>query len=150
MSSRYKGTPEEQLALNTYIKLMRSTRAVRWNLGRHLESYGLTLSQLGVLESLYHLGSMIENELRPKLFALGLEVDELFNRLERKALIRRERSPGERRLTVVYLTEVGKELVEEVFPRHVKHVVDCFSVLSEQERAQLSELCKKLGLHSEA
>ncbi len=150
MSSRYHGTPEQLGALNAYIKLMRATRAVRWKLGRHLESYGLTLTQLGVLDCLYHLGTMAERELRPRLFELGLKVDELLDQLERRALIRRERAASERRTTLVYLTEPGREMVEEVLERHVSQVVKCFEVFSRDERETFEELCRRLGLHSEA
>lgn len=150
MSTRYQGTDEEVRALNVYIKLQKAARTLAWRLGSQLENYGITMSQLGVLDILYHLGSMPENELRPKLLGLGTDVDHLLEGMEHLALVRRERHPQERREVLVYLTDRGRELVEEVFPRHVSTLVACMEVLGPREQEQLGDLCRRLGLHAGA
>lgn len=150
MSTRYQGTERERQALDTYVKLMKSVRAVSNHLSRNLETYGLTLPALGVLDTLYHLGgSLPDSELRPRLFGIGLKVDDLLKSLEKRALIRRERSPHERRMVLVFLTDKGRELMEEVFPKHAERLTECLSVLSDEEQKTLGALCKRLGLHAE-
>lgn len=150
MSTRYQGTPEEVAALDLYMKLMKAARSVSWKLGSQLENHGLTLPQLGVLDILFHLGSMPEHELRPKLLGLGMNVDELLERMEQLALIRRVRQPEERRTVLVFLTDRGREMMDEVFPRHVRNLVSCMQVLSLEEQEKLGEMCRKLGLHAGA
>ena len=53
----------EQRALQTYVKLMRATSSVTARMHRHLNIDGLTGSQFGVLEALYHLGPLCQREI---------------------------------------------------------------------------------------
>ena len=56
MPTHYKGTEEERRALDVFIKLMRAAESVADRTGGPMAAAGLTPSQFGVLETLYHLG----------------------------------------------------------------------------------------------
>ena len=66
MGTHYHGTTEEISALDVLIKLSRAAEAVTVRVNRHLQAEKLTMSQFGVLEALYHLGPMHQNQLGDK------------------------------------------------------------------------------------
>ena len=67
MRREHQGNQKEALALNTYVKLMRSAESITIRIHKHLASAGLTLSQFAVLEALFHLGPLYQREIGQKL-----------------------------------------------------------------------------------
>ena len=105
----------------------------------------LTVSQFGVLESLYHLGPMCQSTLGAKLLRSGGNITMVIDNLEKRGLVHRERDPDDRRMTVINLTKAGTELIERIFPNHLAEIVREMNALTPQEQEQLGALCKKLG-----
>jgi MarR family transcriptional regulator, 2-MHQ and catechol-resistance regulon repressor len=146
MSTHYQGTPAEESALDVYIKLMRAAEVVNLRINRHLKSSQLTISQFGVLEAIYHLGPMHQNQLAAKILKTGGNLTLVIDNLVKRGLVRREQDPQDRRCFSIHLTETGRDLVRDLFARHVPVVVETIGVLSLEEQAQLAALCRKLGL----
>jgi MarR family 2-MHQ and catechol resistance regulon transcriptional repressor len=146
MGTHFAGTDEEIRALNSYIKLSRASEEVSHTINSHLREHGLSLSQFGVLEALYHLGPMTVGHLGEKILRtsgnMTLVVDNLFKR----GLVDRQRCPEDRRRVDVTLTDEGRALLEQVWPEHLDGVVAAFGVLTPEEQEQLGALCRKLGL----
>ena len=67
MGTHYSGTESEVRALNAFIKLMRAAHSTGARLNVDLTGAGLTESQFGVLEALYHLGPLHPCDLGAKL-----------------------------------------------------------------------------------
>lgn len=146
MPSHYNGTDDEIRALNTYIKLMRATNTIQTRLERRLAISNLTENQFGTLEMIYHLGAVHQHVLSQKLFTSKGNVTVLVDRLEKRGLVRRERSTDDHRLVSVHLTDAGRNLVETILPEHVTAIVELISVLKPKEQENLATLCKKLGV----
>ena len=145
MGTRYRGTQEEVRALDTYIKLMRAAELVTTRIHRHLTAVNLTISQFGVLEALFHLGSLSQRDLAEKLLKSGGNMTMVIDNLEKRQLVKRERSVEDRRFVSVCLTEEGRQLISKIFPQHVAAVVDEISILTESEQEELGCLCRQLG-----
>lgn len=145
MGTRYLGTQEEVLALDTFIKLVRATESVSTRIHRRLAETDLTVSQFGVLEALFHLGCLYQRELAEKLLKSGGNMTLVIDNLEKRSLVKREREPDDRRCIKVCLTEKGHQLISQIFPSHVAAVVDEMSILTPDEQAELGRLCRKLG-----
>lgn len=145
MPTHYSGTTQEVTALNAFIKLTRSVEALAARLSRSSVLEGLTLSQFGALETLYHLGPMCQSELGEKLLRSGGNITLVVDNLEKCGLVHRERVPEDRRMIRVSLTEAGRELIERVFPRQMQRIVGEMSILTLEELNTLGALCKKLG-----
>ena len=145
MGTRYLGTKEEVAALDAYIKLVRAAESVSTRLHRHLDAHKLTVTQFGVLEALYHLGSMYQRELAEKLLKSGGNITLVIDNLEKRQLVKRDREVGDRRCISVSLTDTGKQLITAVFPTHVAAVVKEMSILTLTEQAELGRLCRRLG-----
>lgn len=147
MGTHYQGTAEEIRALDTFIKLVRATESASGRIHQHLEQTNLTVSQFGVLEALWHLGSLSQRDLGHKLLKSGGNITLVIDNLEKRQLVRRERQTHDRRVILVCLTELGSTLIQDVFPRQVQAVVQEMSVLTPIEQENLGQLCRRLGKH---
>ena len=148
MPTHHKGTPQEELALNTFIKLTRATESLETRLAQKGTLGYLTPTQFGVLEVLFHLGAMCQNEIGGKLLKSSGNMTLVLDNLEKHGLVQRVRNPEDRRMVTVSLTENGRQLIAEVFPRQAAAIADELSVLSPEEQTTLGNLCKKLGKQS--
>jgi len=146
VGTHYKGRPAEVRALNAYIKLTRATSSVAGRLSRQLANAGITPTQLGVLEALLHLGSLGQRALGGKLLMSGANITTVVDNLERRRLVRRERSGDDRRNVTVHLATDGRRLISKIFPGHAAAIAEAFSALTAAEQDELGRLTKKLGL----
>ena len=146
MRRKHQGNEKEILALNTYVKLMRSAESITARIHKHLASTGLTLSQFAVLDALFHLGPLYQREIGQKLLRSSGNITMVIDNLEKRGYAKRERKKEDRRFMLVRLTDEGSELIRKVFPPHAAVIAREMSVLSEREQETLAQLCKKLGL----
>ena len=145
MGTRYLGTQEQVLALDTFIKLVRATDSVSNRIHRHLAETDLTVSQFGVLEALFHLGPLYQRDLAEKLLKSGGNMTLVIDNLEKRELVKREREADYRRCIKVCLTQKGHQLISRIFPSHVAAVVNEIGILTPDEQKELGRLCRKLG-----
>jgi MarR family 2-MHQ and catechol resistance regulon transcriptional repressor len=146
--SRYRRDRTERLALGTYLKLTRAADRLWDRLALGLQREGLTPSQFGVLEALYHLGPMCQRDLGTRILRSSGNMTLVIGNLERRGLARRERSAEDRRFTQVHLTPEGERLIRRVFPGHAAAITRELSVLTQEEQRTLGNLCRKLGTES--
>jgi MarR family 2-MHQ and catechol resistance regulon transcriptional repressor len=145
MPTHYQGTPEEELALDTYIKLTRATDTINARLSLASSMQELTISQFGVLEALYHLGPQAQNILGEKILKSNSNMTTVIDNLEKRQLVHRERAKDDRRKIIVHLTDAGLNLIKDIFPKHVRAIEQQFSVLNAEEKQLLCDLLRKLG-----
>jgi len=146
MNDRFQGSQKEMRALNTYIKLMRAAESMTARAHQHLSSAGLTISQFGVLEALYHLGPLSQKDIGQKILRSSGNITMVIDNLEKRSLVRRERHKHDRRSFIVHLTDAGHKLIQKIFPPHAAVISNELSVLTAAEQKMLGVLCKKLGL----
>jgi len=147
--TNYKGTKQEVRALSAYVKLMRATEALSARIHRHLAEAGLTISQFGVLEAIYHVGPLSQAEIARKVLKSTGNITMVIDNLEKRKLVERQRSEEDRRFYSVRLTPQGKELIEGIFPRHAAKIVAELNILSSTEQETLGNLCRRLGLQEQ-
>ena len=146
MPTHHAGSEEEVRALNVFIKLVRSTNTLLGALLPPLQrEFGLTESQLGVLEALHHLGPLAQGQICQKILKSGSNVTTVVDNLERDGLVERVRDDEDRRVQVVHLTERGRELIGRAFPVHAARITALMAHLNPAEQDQLASLCGKLG-----
>jgi MarR family 2-MHQ and catechol resistance regulon transcriptional repressor len=135
------GGPDQ--AVRAYVKLNRATRSVLAAVEKRVAAAGLTLTQLGVLEAVLHKGPMTQRELGRKVLTSAGNMTDLCDKLVTRGLVRRERRDG--RSVQVELTPEGREIIEELFPRHAADIAAAFASLTPAEIAELDRLLRKLG-----
>lgn len=142
--AKFTGSKKHQLALNTFVKLVRCTNSVCNDVHNHFLGE-LTVSQFGILEALYHLGPMAQKELAEKILKSPGNITTIINNLEKNALVRREVKNDDKRYYTIHMTLKGRSTIERIFPAHADIVLDRISVLTETEQHALGRLLKKLS-----
>jgi MarR family 2-MHQ and catechol resistance regulon transcriptional repressor len=145
MPTHYQGSAREVRALNTFIKLTRAVDSLVARLDQRGTQGGLTHTQFGVMEALYHLGSMCQSELSSKVLRSTGNMTLVIDNLEKHGLVRRQRDAEDRRFITVSLTPAGEELISRIFPEHVAAITEELGVLESSEQEILANLCLKLG-----
>jgi MarR family 2-MHQ and catechol resistance regulon transcriptional repressor len=132
-------------ALRTYVKLMRATRSVVARVEPMLAAEGLTLTQFGVLEALFHRGPLTHRDLGRKVLTSAGNMTDVVDKLESRGFVHRVRDAADRRLVRVELTEAGRSRIAALFPRHAVDITEAMSGLPEAELEALGELLRRLG-----
>lgn len=145
MGTNYQGTVEETLALDTYIKYVRSYDTMKRRIDGQNTIGDLSGSQFGTLEMLHHLGPLTQKDIGQKLLVSKSNVVTVIDKLESRGFVERQRSLEDRRCVFIHLTEDGREKIEEVLPVHVAAITEEMNRLSPQEQKDLGRLCRKLG-----
>lgn len=145
MSTKHPGSEREIRALNAFITLMRAAETLTIVCNRKLSLSGLTETQFGTLEALYHLGPLHSGELAGKLLKSGGNLTLVLEHLELRGLVIRSRDVDDRRFVTVELSDSGRELMRQIFPDHAAFITSLMDNLSDPEQEQLRELCRKLG-----
>lgn len=112
-----------------------------------LEPYGIQLWGFDVLASLRRVGepyAQTPTELMRTCFLTSGAVTNRVNRLEKLGLVTRRADLEDRRSIKVVLTEAGREVVENGFNDRVEGMREVFKVLTDDERATLASLLRKL------
>ena len=148
--TNYKGSKDQVRALNAYVKLMRASESLTARIHRHLTDAGLTITQFGVLEALFNLGPLSQRQIAGKILKSSGNITLVIDNLEKRGLVKRERSTEDRRLYAVDLTAAGRRVINDIFPRHAARVVEEMKALTNAEQEELSRLCRKMGLKGEA
>lgn len=148
MGTYYKGTAKEKLALNTFIKLIRSGNTLSSGINLILAKNSLTESQYNLLDALYHLGCLTQKELGKKLLKSGGNITMVIDNLEKQGLVERISGEKDRRTYTVHLTVKGKNKIKSVLPGIVKFIKNEMNILTENEQLEVQRLCKIIGLRN--
>lgn len=140
----------QQDALNLHIALTRASQWVNAHMDKDIRRFGLTRSEFGVLELLYHKGAQPIQQIGGKVLMSSGNITYVVDKLEKRGFVRRNASKEDRRLIYAEITEEGTAFIQEAFPKHAEVIAEVMSGLSEEERRISAELLKKLGRHAQA
>lgn len=135
-------------AVDAYLRLILAAETAVGHVQRTLRQHGLTPSQLAILELLVRRGPMHHRQIGQWVSRSSGNVTTVVDNLERRGLVRRERSRRDRRCVTVHLTGEGRAVAERVLPTYVEEVNRAMAALDEQGLTELSSLCDVL-LHEE-
>ena len=133
------------LNLKALIALSRGTHNVHKREYKTIKEGGLTVSQFAVLEILYHKGDLRVCEIMEKILATGGNMTVVIDNLVKENLVKRCSDPKDRRVNLISITEKGRNLISEIFPKHLENINDIFSILTSEEKKNLIKLVKKLS-----
>lgn len=131
--------------LRAHIELSRSLTKIRTKETAWLTQYDLTLPQFGILESLYHLGSLTVTQVTTLTLSTPGNITVVIKNLQAKGLIQTLPSVEDRRIKILSITEEGSALIASIFQTHVDNLTGWYDkALSEEEIQTLSHLLRKL------
>ena len=146
MSTHYNGTAKEKLALDTYIKLIRSGDSLSSGIKLILAKNSLTESQFNVLDALFHLGHLTQKEIGKKLLKSGGNITLVVDNLEKPGLVERRRDEKDRRTFTIHLKGKGKDKIKSVLPDIVKFITEEMNILTSKQQYEIQKMCKAIGL----
>lgn len=137
---------ETSAALKSLIVLSRAQHAVEEEVRKDIQSHGLTPTEFGVLELLYHKGKQPIQHIGKRILLTSGSMTYVIDKLEKKELLQRVRCPKDRRIVYAEITDKGYQQIEQIFPAHEQKITEIFSVLSPEEKEQFIALLKRVGL----
>ncbi|WP_223067701.1 MarR family winged helix-turn-helix transcriptional regulator [Paenibacillus caui] len=132
-------------SLKLFTVLSKAYRALMDRAVRDMKQYGLSASEFAILEVLYHKGSIPLQHIGEKVLITSGSITYNIDKLEKRGLLKRVPCEQDRRVIYAEITASGKELFDDIFPRHAAFVDGMMPGLSAQEKRELTEQLKKLG-----
>ena len=136
---------ETKSALETWEKLAKVFNDFSKLNAKKIKSFGLTLPQFSIIETLGNFGSMKIGELNNLMIYNGGNMTLVLDQLEKMNYTRRTNSPTDRRAILIELTDEGFKLFNEIYPQHATSLKEKFVTLSVKEQKDLDGLLAKLG-----
>ncbi len=144
MENKKSYNQKNDLNLKVLIALNRGTNHLRKFEIKAIAASGLTISQFGVLEMLYHLGPLkICQIIEKSLFTSG-NMTVVVNNLEKMGMVARRKDPKDKRSWYIAITQSGTTLIEQAFPEHLANISAALANINDQEKKQLIAILKKL------
>lgn len=106
--------------------------------------YGITRREWRVLSCLADVEGVQSSELAERAMLDRAPTSRTLTRLVEKGLVRREPKPSDRREVHVFLTDEGRRVYAEVFPRVAAIQRDLLAPFSAAERRQFDDLLARL------
>jgi len=124
----------EDLSLKLFTVILRTHNSLMEVDKRDIRRYGLNQTEFGVLEILYHKGSLPLQQIGEKILITSGSITYVINKLESKQLISREVCIEDRRIIYAILTEKGRELLGRIFPEHAMALEKALGGLNSEEK----------------
>lgn len=119
------------------VALRRIIRAVDIQSRKLEKSVGLTTPQLLVMQAIDELGDVPVSQLARHVSLSQATITAILDRLERKALVLRQRSTTDKRVVIARLSEQGRETLAGAPTPLQEHFVERFQSLKDWEQSLL-------------
>lgn len=150
MDSTNNDTKDTELSLKLFVVLSRAIEAIEKKIAENMKNYGLNLTEFGVLELLFHKGDQPIQKIGQKILIASSSITYVVDKLEKKKYAKRVSCPTDRRVTYAAITDEGRVLMEEIFPKHTELMNELMGVLEAKEKTTMIEKLKKLGLYAKS
>lgn len=139
---------DEKLRAITVI--LRAAQSIEEVVRKDVTCYGLNTTEFAVLEALYHKGRLPIQIIGKKILIASSSITYVVDKLEEKQFICRSGCENDRRIKYVSLTEQGRQLMNDIFPKHKKKMVQLFEHIGEQSLYDMNEVLKQIGKKAES
>ncbi|MEC0168942.1 MarR family transcriptional regulator [Paenibacillus graminis] len=141
------GTQDEEQAasLKLFVVLSKAYKSLMDHAVKDMKSHGLASAEFMVLEVLYHRTRIPLQQIGEKILVTSGSITYNIDKLEKRGLLKRVPCSEDRRVTYAEITDAGRELFDDIFPRHVSSIHSLMGSLNQEEKSQAIQLLKKLG-----
>src|SRR5262249_7712514 len=133
--------PHLDAIVETIIYLYTESRRLTKGMAREV---GLTGPQLTVIKLLEQLGDLSLSTLSEHIRAKNSTVTGIIDRMEREGLVRRERSPTDRRVVYIRLTDKGTRLARQIEVEPMEIFRGALLSLTQADLRELLRILSKL------
>jgi DNA-binding MarR family transcriptional regulator len=141
---------EKDLSDQVLSALRRVIRAVDLHSRQLVRTHGLTSPQLLALNTLLRSGELTVGELARKLSLSESTVTDILNRLGKRGLVARSRSPEDKRRVLVMATDQTRELLKDAPPLLQERFLDELRDLAEWEQNLLLSSLQRIATMMDA
>ncbi|KWZ66988.1 MarR family winged helix-turn-helix transcriptional regulator [Bacillus altitudinis] len=137
---------DQELDLRLFRVWMKAYHALFANIQKDIERYDIEFENFQILELLYSKGPHPVQKISEILSIPSGSITYVVNKLEKQELVKRQCAPSDKRVFHVLLTDKGKQLFDDIFPKHTDVISQNLSFIETDEKEQLIEWLKKIGL----
>ncbi|WP_068673390.1 MarR family winged helix-turn-helix transcriptional regulator [Oceanobacillus sp. Castelsardo] len=139
---------QEDLSLKLFVVLNRTLDSIKNRVEEDIRCLGLNPTEFAVLELIYNKGDQPIQKIGEKVLIASSSTTYVVDKLEKKGLIKRNPCPTDRRITYAGLTPDGKDLMDEIFPKHKTTIQQILAGLDVNEKETMIQQLKKLGYYA--
>ncbi|SES01143.1 MarR family winged helix-turn-helix transcriptional regulator [Psychrobacillus sp. OK032] len=136
---------KENLSLKSFVVLMKASKVVQERTKKDISNYNMHTSEFMVLEALYSKGKQTVRQISDAVLINSGSITYVMDKLVAKGLLERIDCKEDRRVVYIQITEEGKKLMDEIFPKHQLILEEIFSCITDQEKEVFIELLKRVG-----
>jgi DNA-binding MarR family transcriptional regulator len=129
--------------VSLWVRLLESHNMMLGEIRRRLAD-AATMPRFDLLANLEREDGQTLAALSRRMLVTAGNLPGLVDRAERDGVVERRADPRDRRLSRVYLTPKGRELITELLPVHATHIGELLGGLDAAERRELRRLLGKL------
>ena len=134
---------ETNLNLSTLVVFTRAEQKIHKMEYETMKAGGLTSSQFAVLEALYNKGDLRICEIIEKILTTSGNITVVIKNLEKDELVIKYPDPEDKRSMIISLTDKGRKIMDDIFPKHVENINEIFNILTIEEKLELKKILKK-------
>lgn len=136
--------PDSKERLRLWLRLLRAARSIEAELREQLKSrFGSTLPRFDVMAALYRQpDGMAMGDLSRFLLVSNGNVTGIVERLVADGYVVRSKRDGDRRTSIVRLTDAGRDAFETMAQAHESWVNELLGAVSENEARRLSAMLR--------
>jgi DNA-binding MarR family transcriptional regulator len=134
---------ETNLNLSTLVVFTRAEQKIHKMEYETMKAGGLTSSQFAVLEALYNKGDLRICEIIEKILTTSGNITVVIKNLEKDEFISKYPDSEDKRSMIISLTDKGRKIMEDIFPKHVENINEIFSILTIEEKLELKKILRK-------
>jgi DNA-binding MarR family transcriptional regulator len=131
------------IGVSLWVRLLESQNLMLAEVRRRLAE-DCTMPRFDLLANLEREDGQTLAALSRRMLVTAGNLTGLVDRAERDGVVERRPDPSDRRLSRVFLTAKGRELIQGLLPVHGTHVSELLSSLDAAERRELRRLLGKL------
>jgi len=135
----------ENLSLKAFVITMKASKALEELTKKDIKKHGMRASDFAILEALYHKGRQTIREISESVLISTGSITYVIDKLEKKELLIRTNCPDDRRAVYLEITAKGKQMMDEIFPKHQQVIEEVFQGISENDKETVIEVLKKVG-----
>lgn len=135
----------ENFSLKAFVVLMKASRTLEEIIKKDISTYGMRTSDFTILEALYHKGRQTIREISEAVLINTGSITYVIDKLENKGLLERSNCADDRRVVYIQITNQGKELMDDIFPKHQRVIEEIFEDVSIEDKQILIDVLKKVG-----
>ncbi|MDO9534626.1 MAG: MarR family transcriptional regulator [Bacillota bacterium] len=114
------------------------------NLMRKIKSFDITTEQWMIMNRLFEEGGISQKELSERTLKDQGALTRTLDRIEKKGLVKRRVNPYDRRSFLIYLTDEGQDVRDQIVPIAEKCIEDAVKGFTEEEVDTLTTLLRRV------